>query len=102
MKRESPETGCEVEFLAGVPAFVVQDTAPIVNYARRLARTQGAGKVTFGTEAGIFSEAGIPTVIIGPGSIDDAHRPDEFVSLQQLADCDTFMQRLIESKFDWR
>jgi acetylornithine deacetylase len=91
-----------VEFLAGVPAFVVQDTAPIVNYARRLARTQGAGKVTFGTEAGIFSEAGIPTVIIGPGSIDDAHRPDEFVSLQQLADCDTFMQRLIESKFDWR
>jgi acetylornithine deacetylase len=102
MKHESPETGCEVEFLAGVPAFVVEDTAPIVNYARRLARTQGAGKVTFGTEAGIFSEAGIPTVIIGPGSIDDAHRPDEFVSLQQLADCDTFMQRLIESKFDWR
>jgi acetylornithine deacetylase len=102
MKRESPETGCEVEFLAGVPAFVVEDTAPIVNYARRLARTQGAGKVTFGTEAGIFSDAGIPTVIIGPGSIDDAHRPDEFVSLQQLADCDTFMQRMIESKFDWR
>ncbi len=102
MKRESPETGCEVEFLAGVPAFVVEDTAPIVSYARRLARTQGAGKVTFGTEAGIFSQAGIPTVIIGPGSIDDAHRPDEFVSLDQLAACDTFMQRLIESKLDWR
>jgi len=98
MKRESPETGCEVEFLAGVPAFVVHDTAPIVAFARRLARTQGSGKVTFGTEAGLFTEAGIPTVIIGPGSIDDAHRPDEFVSLEQLAACDTFMQRLVESR----
>lgn len=102
MKKESPETGIEIEYLAGVPAFVAEDTAPIVAYARRLARTQGSGKVTFGTEAGLFTDAGIPTVIIGPGSIDDAHRPDEFVALDQLAACDTFMQRLIESKLDWR
>jgi len=100
MKAAFPETGMQVEFLAGVPAFVVADTAPIVNYARRLARTQGAGKVTFGTEAGLFSQAGIPTVVLGPGSIDDAHRPDEFVSLEQMAACDAFMKRIIESKLE--
>ena len=88
------------EFLAGVPAFVVADTAPIVDYARRLARTQGAGKVTFGTEAGLFTQAGIPTVVLGPGSIDDAHRPDEFVSLEQMAACDAFMRRIIESRLE--
>lgn len=100
MKAAFPETGMQVEFLAGVPAFVVADTAPIVDYARRLARTQGAGKVTFGTEAGLFTQAGIPTVVLGPGSIDDAHRPDEFVSLEQMAACDAFMQRIIESKLE--
>jgi acetylornithine deacetylase len=100
MKAAFPETGMQVEFLAGVPAFVVADTAPIVHYARRLARTQGAGKVTFGTEAGLFSQAGIPTVVLGPGSIDDAHRPDEFVSLEQMAACDAFMKRIIESKLE--
>ena len=100
MKAAFPETGMQVEFLAGVPAFVVADTAPIVHYARRLARTQGAGKVTFGTEAGLFSQAGIPTVVLGPGSIDDAHRPDEFVSLEQMAACDAFMKRIIESRLE--
>ncbi|MFN5511704.1 MAG: acetylornithine deacetylase [Burkholderiales bacterium] len=100
MKAAFPETGMQVEFLAGVPAFVVADTAPIVDYARRLARTQGAGKVTFGTEAGLFTQAGIPTVVLGPGSIDDAHRPDEFVSLEQMAACDAFMRRIIESRLE--
>jgi acetylornithine deacetylase len=102
MKRQFPETGLALEFLAGVPAFVIEDTAPIVAYARRLARTQGAGgKVTFGTEAGLFTDAGIPSVVIGPGNIDDAHRPDEYVSLEQLAACETFMGRLIESGARW-
>ncbi len=102
MQRAFPETGIEVEYLAGTPSFVVEDTAPIVEYARRLARTRGSGKVTFGTEAGLFTQAGIPTVVIGPGCINDAHRPDEFVALDQLAACDAFMQRLVDSRLDWR
>jgi acetylornithine deacetylase len=102
MQRAFPETGIELEYLAGTPSFVVEDTAPIVEYARRLARTRGSGKVTFGTEAGLFTQAGIPTVVIGPGCINDAHRPDEFVALDQLAACDDFMQRLVDSRLDWR
>ena len=100
MKDAFPETGRRLDFLAGVPAVVVADTAPIVHYARRLARTQGAGKVTFGTEAGLFSQAGIPTVVLVPCSFDDAHRPDEFVSLEQMAACDAFMKRIIESRLE--
>jgi acetylornithine deacetylase len=50
--------------------------------------------VAFGTEAGLFKNAGIPTVVCGPGSIEQAHQPDEFVSLEQLARCELFMERL--------
>ena len=50
--------------------------------------------VAFGTEAGLFHRAGISTVVCGPGFIDQAHQPDEFVSLDQLALCEAFLQRL--------
>ena len=50
-----------------------------------------AGGVAFGTEAGIFKNAGIPTVVCGPGSIVQAHQPDEYVSLEQLARCEQFL-----------
>jgi acetylornithine deacetylase len=46
------------------------------------------------TRAGIFKNAGIPTVVCGPGSINQAHQPDEFFSLEQLARCGLFMQKL--------
>ncbi len=50
--------------------------------------------VGFGTEAGLFQGAGIPTVVCGPGYIDQAHQADEFVSLQQLAACEDFLRAL--------
>ena len=50
--------------------------------------------VAFGTEAGLFKNAGIPTVVCGPGSIAQAHQPDEYVSLEQLAQCQAFMHGL--------
>jgi acetylornithine deacetylase len=53
--------------------------------------------VTYGTEAGLFSQAGIPTVICGPGSIDDAHKADESVELSQLTECDRFLRRVLDT-----
>lgn len=50
--------------------------------------------MAFGTEAGIFRKSGISTVVCGPGSIVQAHQPDEFVSLEQLARCEAFMRGL--------
>ena len=50
----------------------------------------------YGTEAGLFQASGIPVVVCGPGNIAQAHKPDEFVSLEQVALCERFMERLIE------
>ena len=53
------------------------------------------GKVAFGTNAGLFAQAGIPGVVIGPGSIEQAHKPDEFIAATELDACGAFIDRLI-------
>ena len=57
-----------------------------------LEKCHTVGKVSYGTEAGLFQKMGVPTVICGPGDIAQAHRPNEFVALEQLAQCEAFMQ----------
>ena len=54
------------------------------------------GTVAFGTEGGLFDQAGIATVVCGPGSMDQGHKADEFVSVEQLAACDAMLGRLVE------
>ena len=74
-------------------------TPPDSEAARLLARLCGSndfGTVAFGTEGGLFDGAGIPTVVCGPGSMDQGHKPDEFVSLEQLQGCDALLQRLAD------
>ena len=53
------------------------------------------GTVAFGTEGGLFDAVGIPTVVCGPGSMDQGHKPDEFVALEQLQACDDMLQRML-------
>ncbi len=68
-----------------------------------LGKVEPTGAVSYGTEAGLFSHINIPTIVCGPGSIDQAHRPDEFVELSQLQHCIDFMHDFIatiDSK-DW-
>jgi acetylornithine deacetylase len=52
--------------------------------------------VAFGTEAGLFEASGIPTIVCGPGSIDQAHKPNEFIALDQIAQCEAFLDRILE------
>ncbi|MEP6608859.1 MAG: acetylornithine deacetylase [Burkholderiaceae bacterium] len=80
-----------------LPAFGIDADHPLVHWAQGLARTAhlGAGAVGFATEASMFSHSGIPTVVIGPGSIDQAHKPDEYISYEQVAACEAFFERLI-------
>ena len=63
--------------------------------AKSLARANATVKVAFGNEAGLIHQAGIPAVICGPGSIEQAHKPDEFVEISQLAAGEDFMDRLL-------
>jgi acetylornithine deacetylase len=73
------------------------EQAAITRLVQSLCSDFEARKVTYGTEAGLFSQAGIPTVICGPGSIDDAHKADESVELSQLAECDHFLRQVLET-----
>ena len=65
--------------------------------ARRCSGTHDFGKVSFGTEASLFHGADMPTIICGPGHIEQAHQPNEWVALEQLALCESFMQRLADA-----
>jgi acetylornithine deacetylase len=73
------------------------EQAAVTRLVRTLCNDFETRKVTYGTEAGLFSQAGIPTVICGPGSIDDAHKADESVELSQLAECDRFLRRVLDT-----
>jgi acetylornithine deacetylase len=97
-KKVAPDAGFSFETICEVPAFLGSAGDDVTRLAQRLAGTRETTLVAFGTEAGIFKSAGIPTVVCGPGSITQAHQPDEFVSLEQLARCQAFMQGLIATK----
>jgi acetylornithine deacetylase len=64
--------------------------------ARQLTGRNHAEAVSYGTEAGLFQEAGIPSVVCGPGNILQAHKPNEFIELSQIDACVTFMRRLVD------
>lgn len=94
MKAVEPSSGFAFESFASMPAFKALPDEPAVRLAQRLAGTQQTALVAFGTEAGLFQRAGMSTVVCGPGSIQQAHQADEFVSLAQLAQAEAFLQGL--------
>jgi len=94
MKKVAPDAGFSFETICEIPSFLGSANDPITLLAQRLASEERTTLVAFGTEAGLFKNAGIPTVVCGPGSIEQAHQPDEYVSLEQLARCELFMERL--------
>ncbi len=96
MRAVAPEAGIEIREISGFPGLDTPPDAPVTQLARRLAERNDHGKVAYGTEGGLFAAIGIPTVVVGPGDIAQAHRPDEFVEAAQLAACDRFLARLIE------
>ncbi len=98
MKRVAPEAGFSFDTICEIPSFLSSADAPVTRLAQRLAGEAGTTLVAFGTEAGLFTGAGIPTVVCGPGSIAQAHQPDEYVTLAQLARCEAFMHALADTQ----
>lgn len=96
MQAIDPATGFTWEQLSGFPGLDLAPDAEVITLAKALSGGNDTGKVAFGTEAGLFDHSGIPTVVCGPGSIDQAHKPDEFIALEQVALCERFMERLEE------
>ena len=97
MHAVEPSSGFSFESLALMPAFQARPDEPAVQLAARLADTKQTTLVAFGTEAGLFQRAGMSTVVCGPGSINQAHQADEFVSLEQLALAQAFLGRLAQA-----
>ena len=96
MRRVEPNAAINFEWVASAPGLSTQEDQAIVQLASALSRNHANGAVSYGTEAGLFQQAGIPSVVCGPGDIEQAHRPNEFVALSQLAQCEAFMLRLIQ------
>ena len=97
MQAIDPTTGFSVAELSSIPGLDTDPGSDVVTFAKTLAARNEHGKVAFGTEAGLFQQrAGIPTVVCGPGSVDQAHKPNEFVSLDQITKCEGFMDRLMD------
>lgn len=96
MKAVDENSGIDLKWMSQTVGLAASETDAIVQWAMQLSKNPTVGKVSYGTEAGLFQKMGVPTVICGPGDIAEAHRPNEFVALEQLAQCEAFMDRILE------
>jgi acetylornithine deacetylase len=94
MKVIDPVAGIELDWVTSAEGLNATENDAIVQFAMKLVRAQSVGKVSYGTEAGLFAKAGIASVVMGPGDIAEAHRPNEYVELDQLGRCEAFLGRL--------
>ena len=110
MRAVAADTGITHELKSVLPGFATEADSEVARLCFRCVGTdtgsdagknvgtgaQGAGKVSFGTEASLFHQAGVPTIVCGPGHIAQAHQPNEWVTLEQLAQCERFLRRLAD------
>jgi acetylornithine deacetylase len=94
LKRQSNTTEILTERLSHIPAFSVAHDTEVVKLVSQLTGVAGVSKVPYGAEAGQYAQKGLSTVICGPGSIEQAHQPNEFLEISQLHACDAFMRQL--------
>ncbi|WP_179403876.1 acetylornithine deacetylase [Burkholderia guangdongensis] len=97
MRREHPNAAIEFSKIASAPGLDATEQAAITQLVRALTADQSKRKVAYGTEAGLFERAGIPSIVCGPGNIEQAHKPNEYVELAQLAACEQFLRKFVRS-----
>ncbi|GAB5342117.1 acetylornithine deacetylase [Pseudomonas fluorescens] len=88
---------CAISFseLSSYPGLATSAESQAAAWVAEFCGSAAYGTVAFGTEGGLFDQAGIPTVVCGPGSMAQGHKPDEFISLEQLAACDRMLARVV-------
>jgi acetylornithine deacetylase len=95
MKAVIPEAGIAVEVIAEVPGLRPETDGAAERLMRRLTGDNGSHVVSYGTEAGIFQKVGWSTVVCGPGDIDQAHQPDEYIEISEFEAGERVLRRLI-------
>ena len=96
MRAVNPASDIRLQPLSGYPGLATPAQSEAAQLVALLSGSTEFGTVAFGTEGGLFDQAGIPTVVCGPGSMEQGHKPDEFVSVEQLAGCDAMLRRLVD------
>jgi acetylornithine deacetylase len=96
MQTVAPEAGIAFDYASGFPGLDTAPGADVVALTKRLVGRNAHGKVAYGTEAGLYDGVGVPTVVVGPGSIDQAHKADEFIAIAQIEQCGAFLDRLVD------
>jgi acetylornithine deacetylase len=96
-RRAHRDSGISIEITNEYPGLSVADDASIVEFVSELAGSSERIRVAYGSEAGLFTRIGIPTVLCGPGLIGHAHRADEYVTEEQISRCDAMMNRLLQT-----
>lgn len=96
LRKIAPEADIVTNPRAHVPALTPQHDCPAEALAKQLTGRNASEAVAYGTEAGLFQEAGIPAVVCGPGNILQAHKPNEFIEVAQVDACTAFMRKLID------
>jgi acetylornithine deacetylase len=88
---------CAIGFseLSSYPGLATSSQSQAAEWVAQFCGSQDFGTVAFGSEGGLFDQAGIPTVVCGPGSMEQGHKADEFISLQQLEACDRMLERVV-------
>ena len=95
MRAIDADCGFTIEPLSVLPALDNGSEVEVVGLAQELSGNNDIGKVSFGTEGSQFQRAGIPAVVCSPGSIEQAHKPDEYVAVEQVLKCEEFIRRLM-------
>ncbi len=95
-RKRAEHARLETEIKSAYPGLKLDANSPAIALACEMTGLNAVGTVAYGTEAGLFQEAGIPAVVCGPGSIDQAHRADEFVALSQIEACEVFLRRVVQ------
>lgn len=96
MRKVQADTDICFEPLNAYPGLATPPDSEAAQLLAVISERRDFGTVAFGTEGGLFTRAGIPTVVCGPGSMEQGHKPDEFVSVDQLGRCDAMLTRLVE------
>ncbi|MBY4897591.1 acetylornithine deacetylase [Cupriavidus sp. AU9028] len=97
MQAEHPDAGLTIERIAAAPSLDAAEQDAITQLVRALTGDRDISKVAYATEGGLFQRAGIPAVVCGPGDIQQAHKADEYVEIEQLAACERFLHKVVDS-----
>jgi len=96
MRRQFEKADIRTTGVGAVGGFRLDRESPAASLASRLTGSGRHSVVSFGTEAGLFQNLGISTVVCGPGSLEQAHKPDEYIEISQLEGCLMMLHRLID------